>query len=406
MDNMGQRETAAKLLPTPFVSSFVGSAREGSMHDSDPAKRAGAWATWLINSLEEFKGLSDREYVGIVLPGRFHDINKNSIPVRPHLEIPERVLRTPDPDFPSKIAQAGNSLEFPWWILSEVTAVRRAIFSGPKGDINPLLRILNSHRKSLITSLVETNTTVGRLWHLVEEKLVTSPKELLSYASSNFTSSEVAKFVPAAKDLNVSIVYDEVLAKTNAEWAVRRIGVWQIKAETSAGPLALGVVTPRLTRNSLFVDPLFLPAAESSAALLVRCLLLQRILTGFLKGVSFPVLKPDPVEPGVGGPYIRAVIAKPGAKLPEASIEAAVRFMQTYPDGEQAWQALNKWAGVSYLLTVSHDGYISAHTNAQRHLRRAEEPTRADINIVMPLAWDSKSRVVRITFVRPATRAM
>lgn len=402
---MGQRKTVAKILPTPFVSSFVGSAREGSLHDADPVARAAAWATWVIGALEEFKGLSDREYVGIVLPGRFHDVSKNSIPVRPHLEIPERILASRDPDFPARLAQAGNALEFPWWILSEVTAVRRAVFSGPRGDISSLLKLLNGHRQTMVNALVELNSSVGKLWHLVEEKLVTYPKDLLEYASAPFTTDEVASFMPAAKDINLSIVYEETLAKTNAEWAVRRIGVWQMRANTQKGAMSLGVVTPRLTRNSLFADPLFTPTLESPAALLIRCLLLRRLMTGFLKEAQRGILQPDPVEPGEGGPYLRAILSKPGSKLPEASVESAVRFLQAYPDGDKAWQALSKWAGVAHLLTVSYDAFITAHTNSLRYIRRAETPMRNDINVVLPLAWDSKSRVVRLTFVRPSVRA-
>jgi hypothetical protein len=33
-------------------------------------------------------------------------------------------------------------------------------------------------------------------------------------------------------------------------------------------------------------------------------------------------------------------------------------------------------------------------------MRRAEEPERDDINVLLPLAWDEKSRVVRVTFSR------
>lgn len=402
---MAQRKTVAKILPTPFVSSFVGSAREGSLHDPDPVLRAGAWATWVMGALEEFKGLSDREYVGIVLPGRFHDVSKNSIPVRPHLEIPERILASKDPDFPARLSQAGNALEFPWWLLSEVTAVRRAVFSGPRGDVGPLLQLLNGHRQTMVSALLDLNSSVGKLWHLVEEKLVTYPKDLLAYASAPFTTEEVRAFMPAAAGMNLSIVYEETLAKTNAEWAVRRIGVWQMRASTPKGSMSLGVVTPRLTRNSLFTDPLFTPSLEAPGALLIRCLLLRRLMTGFLKESQQGILRPDPVEPGEGGPYLRAVLSKPGTKLPEASVESAVRFLQAYPDGDKAWQTLNKWAGVAHLLTVSYDAFLAAHTNALRYIRRADDPLRNDINVVLPLAWDSKSRIVRLTFVRPSVRA-
>jgi hypothetical protein len=36
-------------------------------------------------------------------------------------------------------------------------------------------------------------------------------------------------------------------------------------------------------------------------------------------------------------------------------------------------------------------------------VKRAEEPDRDDINVLLPLAWDAQSRVVRVTFSRRET---
>jgi hypothetical protein len=397
---VGNREVHAKVLPTPFVSSFVGRARQGSLHDQDPARRACAWATWAVDSIEEFKGFSDRHYVGLVLPGRFHDMNKNAVQIRPHIEIPRRVLETPDPEFPDRLAAAGNALEFPWWVISEVTALRRAVFNTPPGSIADLLNAINSHRGSLLTAVEEVNATLGRSWSLVEERLVSSPASLLPFAVGDFATSDIEEFFPPARSLNMRIVYDRQLLEQNNEWSTRRVGVWQIVVD-SPTQCALGVLTPRLTRNSLFVDPQFLPQYEATASLLVRALVLRRLLKGILDTTPSSVLSPDPLHQSTGGPYLRAVPARPGAKLPEASIEAAVHFLQHYPDGENAWAALTRWAGEAYLLTVSHDGFLASHRNALRYVRRAETPEREDINVLLPLAWADGSKVVRVTFSRP-----
>lgn len=394
------RDLKAKILPTPFVASFVGRAREGQLHDADPARRSAAWARWAINALEEFKGLSDREYVGLVLPGRFHDMGRNAVAVRPHLEIPRRILERPDTEFPDRLAQAGNALEFPWWVVSEVTAVRRVIFNGPRASVSPLLDAVNAHRASLCAAVEDLNVVAGRNWALVEEKLVADPSALLPFAVEDFSTEEIASFFPPATALGLKVVYDSQLRDTNKEWAVRRLGAWQILVGQTA---ALGVVTPRLTRNSLFVDPQFLPASESPASLLVRGLVLRRLLAGLLDLVPAPSLVPDPGTPGPGGPHLRAIVARPGAKLPEASMEAAVHFLQTFPDAEQAWAAVQRWAGETYLLTVAKDGFLAAHRNALRFMRRAETPEREDVNLLLPLAWDDRSRVVRVTFSRPAS---
>ena len=400
--HVSSRDLQARILPTPFVSSFVGRAREADRHDTDPARRASAWARWAIDSLEEFRGLSDREYVGLVLPGRFHDVGKNSPQIRPHLEIPRRILDAADEEFPDRLSQAGNALEFPWWVISEVTALRRVIFNGPRNPIAPLLAHLHAHRAALVAAVEEMNTELGRVWHIVEERLVAGPAELLPYAVGDFSTEEISAFFPPAAALGLRIVYDPQLRESNGDWAVRRIGAWQMVFTGPEGPAALGVVTPRLTRNSLFIDELFAAYSEGSGSLLVRALLLRRMLSGLLSSDRGDVLAPDPTDPGPGGPYLRAVVARPGAKLPEASIEAAVHFLQSFPEAEQAWAALQRWAGNAYLLTVSKDGFVAAHRNALRFVRRAETPDRDDVNLLLPLAWDDKSRVVRVTFSRPA----
>jgi len=400
------RELQARVLPTPLISSFVGRAREGSRHDNDPGRRAAAWARWAIDSLEEFKGLSERAYIGLVLPGRFHDLGRNAVTVRPHLEIPRRLLQRADAEFPDRLAQAGNALEFPWWVLPEVTALRRAIFNTPTGAITPLLEALDAHRAALVTAVEEMTAHVGLSWSTVEEKLVATPASLLEVVVGDFTVDEIVRFFPPAEGLAMHITFDRQLRESSKDWAVRRLGVWQIRigegGEDQGAAAALGVITPRLTRNSLFVDPQFLPAGEATAALLVRGLLLRRLLASVLAAGQGAPLTPDPGVPGPGGPHLRAVVARPGAKLPEASIEAAVHFLQTHPDAEQAWAALQRWAGETYLLTVAKEGFLASHRNALRFLRRAETPEREDVNILLPLAWDDRSRVVRVTFTRPA----
>jgi len=379
----------------------VGRAREGSRHDADPARRAAAWARWAIDALEEFKGLSDREYVGLVLPGRFHDVGRNAVPVRPHLEIPRRVLQHADAEFPDRLANCGNALEFPWWVMSEVTALRRAVFNTSTVPVGPLLEAVYAHRTALLAAVDEMNAALGQGWQTVEEKLVAAPSSLLDVVTGDFGVEEVSSFFPPAERLGIRVTFDAQLRETSKEWAVRRLGVWQVRSGHGDAEGFLGVVTPRLTRNSLFVDPLFLPASEAPASLLVRGLLLRRVLRAVLAEAPSTRLIPDPSVPGTGGPHLRAVVARPGSKLPEASIEAAVHFLQTFPDAENGWSALQRWAGETYLLTVAREGFLAAHRNALRYLRRAETPERDDVNVLLPLAWDDKSRVVRVTFSRP-----
>jgi hypothetical protein len=103
------------------------------------------------------------------------------------------------------------------------------------------------------------------------------------------------------------------------------------------------------------------------------------------------------------------VVARVGDKLPEASVSAAVKFLHAQPDPADAWAALTAWAqartaggsGPRAVLTVSQEGFAAAHRSALRAVRRAEQPEREDINVILPLAWDSRGRVVRVTFSGP-----
>lgn len=399
---VSDRGIQARLLPTPFVASFIGRSRDGDRHDHDPARRASAWARWAVDALEEFRGLSDRSYYGMVLPGRFHDPRGTGPQVRPHLEIPRRTIDVADPEFPDRLAQAGNGLEFPWWLVPEVKAVRRSIFNTPHGAVAELVDAVNAHRSALTATLTRLSDSCASSWAHIERAIVTDAEMVIPYAVGDFTTAEITEFFPPAASLDLVVRYDAHLRESSGQWAARRLGVWQLTGVASDGPFALGVVTPRLTANSLFRDPLFSASAEAPAAALVRSLLLRRVLRDFLATEVPAALQPDPFPPGPGGPHLRAVVARPGAKLPEASVDAAVHFLQTYPDADQAWMAMQRWAGDGYLLTVSAEGFAAAHRNALRYLRRAEPPERDDINVVLPLAWDEKSRVVRVSFTRPS----
>jgi len=197
------------------------------------------------------------------------------------------------------------------------------------------------------------------------------------------------------------VSYDVRLREKNGVWASRRVGVWQIHGVGSEGErFSFGVLTPRLTANSLFSDRLFDITVESPAALLVRGLLLKRLLDRHLGGAQ-TTIEPASSDATTVSSYLRAIPARPGARLPEASAAAAVHFLQTYPDSEAAFNALQAWAHRSgAVITVLKDGFIASHRRAYRFLRRAEELERDDIDVLLPLAWDSHNRVVRLTFVR------
>jgi hypothetical protein len=395
------REIRSRLLPTPFFTSFIGRARPGALDALDPVKRAAAWASWAVENATEVRGYAERSYYALGLPGRFYDPKGTGPHIKPHLEIPARVLAQADAMFPERLAHMGNGLLFPWWVASEVTAARRALFNTAHGSPETAMRLIDTHQGSIRDAVDSVNAVAAGRWDEIQGLLASTVDGLSGDATGDFSAEDVAAFFPAARPLHLSVAYDVRLREKNGVWASRRVGVWQISGvEPDGERFSYGVLTPRLTANSLFSDELFQPKKESSSALLVRGLLLKRLADRHLGGAEIevgPAAGVDARPPS----YLRAVPARVGAKLPEASVAAAVHFLQTYPDPEKAFGALEEWAGRSgAVLTVLKDGYIAAHRRAQRFLRRAEELERDDVDVLLPLAWDDKNRVVRVTFVR------
>lgn len=395
------------LLPTPFVSSWIGRARPGAdTLDPDPTRRTSAWAQWAVEAMGSMTGNGGRTYTALRLPGRYYDPRGTGPVMQPHLEIASYLFARPDPEFPDRLAQAGNALLFPWWVVPEVLAVKRAVL-GASGASGELIDLLNARRGALKDALTPLTSAAASRWSEVEAQHVENPDALTSAATDPFTPDDVATYWPAAAELNLTVAFDAKLLESCASRTSRRVGVWTIRG-TSPTPFTLGVLTPRLTRSSLFSDPLFAPDHEAPAALLVRGLILRRLLNTVLNQVTTTaVARTSALRPPQ---RLRAVVARVGDKLPEASSAAAVHFLNTYPEADGAWAALTGWADAIVpgsssrraILTVTQEGHAAAHRAALRAIRRAEEPERDDINVLLPLAWDHQSRVVRVTYSRPS----
>lgn len=399
----GSPETTAALVPTPFVSSWFARARPGDLHDPDPSRRSAAWAQWALSSIGSMTGSANRPYHALMLPGRFYDPHGTAPQVPPHLEIPTHLFDKTAPDFPDRLAQLGNGLLFPWWLVPETLAAKRALFSVPRATPSALYDLLNNRRVGLREALITATDMACELWGDVEDTLISAPEQLSDLAARDFTAEEVAAYWPAAAELNLRIEFDTKLRDSQKHWVSRRVGVWRIVGHSDEGSYALGVITPRLTRSSLFSDELFAPVKESPAASLVRGLILTRLTGAFSNSDVVVVPDPQPTAPGGG---LRAVVARVGEKLPEASVAAACKFLRDYPDAHVAWGVVEKWANsrgsaedpAHAVLTVTREGFLASHRAASRAIRRAEDPDRDDINVLLPLAWDASARVVRVTY--------
>lgn len=401
MNNMEEKLDMTSLLTSPFVSGFMSVARAGDLSDADPLRREAAWAHWAIANMRPTTSPTGRSYAALFLPGKFYDPKNKSQDLSPHLELTNYTLERSDFSFPTRIAQMGNGLSFPWWTLQEVTAVRRALFNHESGDLSALSQALNNRRLSLIKAVESASTLLEPAWSDIESKIIAGDETFTKIACGDFDEKAIADLFSPAQQFGLSLTFEPKLLESNGRWASRRVGVWVLKTSTTS----IGVVTPRLTRNSLFKDPLFSPSKESPAALLVRALLLRRIAAAQMGKKITGAALPSQTSATPGGPYLRAVPARPGSKMPQPSVEAVMRFLKAYPDPDDAWLVLNRWANGSSILTVSADVFKSAHANALRYIRRNEPPARSDLDSILPLAWEQgeSPRVVRVTFARPSS---
>lgn len=362
-----------------------------------------AWAQWAIDSVTEMTGAESRQYVALLLDGVFYDPKGTGPRLKPHIEIAHRLLETADSEFPDRLALMGNGLSFPWWIFSEVKAVRRSLMNTPDTSVRDAVSLFDAHREVLRTALESTMRSVAPQWGDIESILSHDVGSLVGAASDDFSSDEVAAYFEAARTLHLEVRYDAKLREENQRWSARRVGVWQLSGINSEGErFAFGVISPRLTANSLFHDPLFDPASESPAALLVRGLVLRRLAEHHLNNTALVEVGALETTIDKPKPRLRTIVAVKNQKLPEASMDSAIHFLSTYEDSEEAWAALERKANDSdVVLTVTREGFLAAHRSALRAKRRLEDPEREDVNVILPLGWDSRSRVVRFTFSRP-----
>lgn len=399
---MDNRDLRANLLVTPFFSSFVDVARPGERRVGVLAARAAAWTAWAISNTVEMSGFSDRTYPAILLDGAFYDPRGRGPHVRPHLEIPGRVLHHADREFPLRLGLIGNTLAFDWWVVNEVKAAKRALFNTTGGSIAGCAALLDGARDPLAAALESLMSVGSGQWDVIEALLVTREEGLAAATADDFSTDEVARYFPAGADLHLRVSFDSPLRADDGWWVSRRMGAWQISGVAGDDSFSFGVLTPRLTAKSLFRDPQFATSGESPAALLVRGLVLDRVIRRYLNDEMLVAVAAARDESKPNGPKLRTIVAQVGQKMPEASLESAVHFLQRHPTAEAAWEAIVTLARhQGTLLTVEHDGYVGAYNNALRYLRRAEDPERDDINVILPIGWDDKSRPVRFTFSRP-----
>ena len=107
---MTNSDTVGKLSKTKFLGSLMKTAVNGDMFNSNESIRSKSWGFWIIDNLREFKGIGNRDYFGILLPGSFYNTNVTKEVMNPHLELSNYFLDETHPYLSPLIANAGNAI--------------------------------------------------------------------------------------------------------------------------------------------------------------------------------------------------------------------------------------------------------------------------------------------------------
>lgn len=391
-------------ISTPFITSWFSRVRQGDLRDFDLSRRSGAWAGWFIKNMQEFHTANNRPYIGLNLPGQYFDPEGKLAKYTPNVEIPEHIFNYVSQMFPERLSYAGNGLLFPWWVIDEVNAVKRMLFSVPKTNPSELYDLLSQSANGLSKTAIKANEQLGEIFDQIENLIKTHPDQISELLTGDFEENEIMAYWPNAKGVITRIEFDRILREKSKTRAYSRMGVWRIVNENNIDAVSvLGVITPRLSRKTYFDDPLFDPDKESPAVNLIRGLLCTRILK-FLKTdqAQLQVVNVGSVSRHTG---FRVIVAQTGQKTPQPHPKAALGLIQAFPDAESAWEALCTWAQTSgsipgnkrVILAVNKESFLAGWHNVTTSLANKKIPRQKDVNIVLPLGYDEKERVVRVT---------
>ena len=388
-----------RLLAEPFIGSWMASAKpSGPLHTSVMHERSERWAQWFLESIATMSSAKGRSYPAVLLPGDFYRKPGSPPAPQPHLEMSRATLRTSDRWFPGRLALIGNGLHFPQVVFQEVTAMRRALFTGVGQDLSRPLVELSASSAAVAAHAAAARTLLADSWDIVQTALIGDDPRILQCFTTPFSTKELANVFPPAITLNLEAHLEPVLAEQAGKNVTRRLGIWTLTGHPSRSPqFSLGVITPRLTRNSLLRDDRFDPAGESPAANIVTAALLYRVADALLNASpgNVEVTVPAGMRPPV---QFTQMPAKAGARLPEASPAAAARFVAAFPTSRAAWDALTGWAtSQGAALALDEESFAAAFARAHQAVTRAEDPRRSDIDLLLPIGWSQNARVIRVT---------
>ncbi len=388
---MNDREILAKVISTPFFSSFIGKCVEGDIYAREHAIRSQAVGYWMLNSLTRFTGQDSREYIGIQLPGEFYDPLGFGKALKPHIEIPESILKKSDANFLDKLTLLGSGLHFKWWILPEVLSIRRALFRESSGTVLDFIKAVEPSRDDLVNTIRSQQDKLRDNWGYIAEEIAIKSKDFALEVFGVINSNEISTYLPIDISQNLKIRLEKKVDGEDITKTARRVNAWVIEGAS----FKCAAITPRLTYGSIFKDEVFSLEKESIAALLVRGLVINRVSKRFNLGEEKVLIQPTALST-----HLRAIPAKIGQKIPEASFTSAIRFVTDYQEPAIAWSRLEEWARESYILTISKEVFYKSFLEIAKRIDKMEELDQDDVNNVLPLAWSKSGKITRVSYSR------
>jgi hypothetical protein len=388
---VNDREILAKVISTPFFSSFIGKCVEGDIYAREHAIRSQAVGYWMLNSLTRFTGQDSREYIGIQLPGEFYDPLGFGKALKPHIEIPESILKKSDANFLDKLTLLGSGLHFKWWILPEVLSIRRALFRESSGTVLDFIKAVEPSRDDLVNTIRSQQDKLRDNWGYIAEEIAIKSKDFALEVFGVINSNEISTYLPIDISQNLKIRLEKKVDGEDITKTARRVNAWVIEGAS----FKCAAITPRLTYGSIFKDEVFSLEKESIAALLVRGLVINRVSKRFNLGEEKVLIQPTALST-----HLRAIPAKIGQKIPEASFTSAIRFVTDYQEPAIAWSRLEEWARESYILTISKEVFYKSFLEIAKRIDKMEELDQDDVNNVLPLAWSKSGKITRVSYSR------
>lgn len=361
-------------------------------------ERLGSWASFILANTRNYSGIDNRVYPALELPGSFYfkESGFDKI-VKPHIELSKIIKNFSARAFVQVFSNMGNALLTPSWLINETKAVRKEINSSKIPNTDILVELIRERRKSLLKFYMDNSVNVKANFNTLNSILYDNPQNASNVFCGDATPQELAKFIPSAPALSLNVKFSDSMKEKFPTNTVFRLGVWRVSFRFEGEPFQYPVVTPRLTKNSLFIDPLYDISNEPDPALLIRCLILDRALKVLDISTDSEVTKDFSKNESF---YLRSIPCRENQKKPTPSDSALTSFLNNSETAEQAWTEIQNFISGKFQIAVSFGEFEDAYKATKIEIARLGDIKESWKDILLPLLW-SKDGISRLTYVKP-----